>query len=972
MSYVQILFVGFIIFLGSVFSEIKGNNIVLLEKSTQNTLEHINFLIRNGEKEKSYNLLYELSSNQAINEHIPLFFAIKIQEIFWHLYYEEKDSSLLMVDQAIHIAQKQNVNDPLPRLFFLKGKIANQHLDQELSVKSFEQAIHWAKKLENKTDIITYTAHLKDALEIYHFHSTRGFNPENVLPAMEKALANHRNNKDTLAFLQLFPRYIEIFRNSNSLESTKSLLDELEEILNHFTDKKTQILFFSKKAAYYSIRKNHEKEEAALRKALLLSRKLELTKLERHYYTRLKNVYLKRKQYDQALAFLDTAYMVHSPEDNFVYGFYAYSQIYKSAGNTTKALDYLERWREAHLEDLKKNRLKKLTEWETKFNIQDKENLIQIQKNQNRILWITIIFSFISIFFIAKGFFNQLKAKKKLARQKEIISKQAATLKQLDKIKSRFFANVSHELRTPLSLILGPLSSLLKGGNLNQKDKVLAQLGQKNAKNLLFLVNEILDLAKMESGKSTLQEETIELIPLLHRLKGAFDGAAQSKNIQYESNFSLSKNLWINLDVKKFEKLVNNLLSNAFKFTPSGGFIKFDVQEAHDHLLLKIEDSGRGVHPEDMPHIFNRFYQSSQTQLFSENGTGIGLSLSKELAKLMNGNLWVNSIFGQGSTFFYKFPKNISLEAEIKPIINQQVPFIRPFGPVNKLEMLPSFLKKQSTTILLVEDNESLSAFIQLIIGDKYQLVTAENGKIAWELLNNINNPLAIPSPSKLNQFPDLIISDIMMPQMNGYQFLQKLKEKEAFRAIPVIMLTALSDLKDKLKALRIGVDDYMTKPFEEEELLARIENLLLHSFWRSQYQDEIMVDSLSENNKENTLKSLPIKPAKMTLADQQWLQKLEETVLSCAGIAQYSTNQLANDLFISRQHLNRRIRQLTGMTASNYIKEARLDIARQLLEQQQFSSVKAVAFHAGFTNSKYFGQAYKQRFGKLPSTYFE
>lgn len=579
----------------------------------------------------------------------------------------------------------------------------------------------------------------------------------------------------------------------------------------------------------------------------------------------------------------------------------------------------------------------------------------------------------ISIFLIFKW-----RTRRLLERQKELeysvaqatltIRQQNEELKNLDKVKSRFFANVSHELRTPLTLILGPLTSMVKSGTLNKRNSTFAELGRKNAKGLLNLVNEILDLTKMESGKLELKEEPIDFHPFLQRIIDAYLGVAQQKRINYNFDYLCTPALRLEVDLKKFEKLVNNLLSNAFKFTPPDGDILVKVIEEGPSLLLSVKDNGRGIHPDDLPHVFDRYYQSSQPDVPKEGGTGIGLSLSLEFAKLMNGSLWAESKLEEGSIFYFRFPKKEESKAiDQQPFLSDQKEIINIASTeslaapifnqgLNEKQDIEKWEQQGPFKILLVEDNENLRDYIQLIIGEKYEVSTTENGKIAWEYLAT-------------HELPDLIVSDIMMPEMDGYQLLTKLKDDDRFRGTPVIMLTALADLKDKLKALRIGVDDYMLKPFEEEELLARIDNLLRNSWERKLFYQKGVGDT-SEEPTGSEKKEAPIK--NISSDDSKWLKEVEQIVEKEITSFGFTAAQLADHLAMSKRSLELKLKSITGLTPRKYIQEIRFNQARQLLENGETKSVKMLAYKMGLKDTSHFSKLYKKRFGKSPSEYFE
>lgn len=602
---------------------------------------------------------------------------------------------------------------------------------------------------------------------------------------------------------------------------------------------------------------------------------------------------------------------------------------------------------------------------------------------------ITILFILVSsVFFWNKWRLQQLKNRQLLLQrmveeQTETITQQAEELKQLDKAKSRFFANISHELRTPLTLILGPVGTILKNNILELKYTKLLKLAQESGHSLLTLINELLDLSKLESNKLELSEEPTILYLFARRLVSSFESFAESKKIDFLFQYEGSSDLQIFIDNEKFQKIVNNLLSNAFKFTPEGGKITFQLQDQNHCILLKVEDTGRGISPEDVPNVFNRFYQTKAPNNAAEGGTGIGLALCKEFAKLFKGKIWVESEIGEGSTFYFEFPKkevlkslNTAAAFEIEKLENEGHLLMEaeddletefPNG-TSKTTFNPNVItsnQEQKSKILIVEDNSSLRSYLKMILEELYEVHTAENGKIALDILDArlAEQDTNFQKLTK-NNFPiELIISDLMMPIMDGFQFLEQLKSSDNWRHIPFVMLTARADLGDRLKALRIGVDDYLTKPFEEEELLVRVANLLKNYKERSAVFQ--LVTSELESEEEQTINE-PF----LSKEDQEWLEKLETLTLSHLHDSIFNVEKLAGLLFISRRQLQRKVQQLTGLLPNNYIQEARLHKAKTLLENKTVSSVKAVAFEVGIRNVKYFSKGFKKRFGKLPSTY--
>ncbi len=565
---------------------------------------------------------------------------------------------------------------------------------------------------------------------------------------------------------------------------------------------------------------------------------------------------------------------------------------------------------------------------------------------------------------------------KKIREDKKIIEQQAEELKSLEQLKSRFFANVSHELRTPLTLLLGPINTLLEKKKEDGEEKKLLKFVQRNGKQLLKLINEILDLSKLESNKLELEEEPLLFYPFLNRQLAQFHSFAASVEVQLHADFDPDKDLKILLDTNKFEKILHNFVSNALKFTPAGGKVSLTIQESKNQLTLQVRDSGKGIHPDDLPHIFDRFYQSKQDGETPKGGTGIGLSLCKELGNLLGGKVWAESEWGKGSSFYFQFPKKIA-PSELIPLSREEIEEVNGVSSESHSESIssspfeatpfssPAAAKAQGVTsgpskatILIVEDNVDLREYLQLILSD-YNLITAENGKAGLNCLQHTATPSQRESfgqgvnPKGVNC--QLIISDLMMPVMDGFEFMEKVKADHRFSHLPFIVLTAKVNIHAKLKALRIGVDDYLTKPFNEAELIARVENLLKNYAARQNAEIDEAADAISE---------------KIISKDQSWLKKLEEHTISHIENAQFNLDQVSEALTISGRQLQRKLKSLTGLTYTEYLREVRLQKARELLENKKHSSVKAVVLTVGFRDPKYFTTLFKKRFGKTPSDY--
>lgn len=536
------------------------------------------------------------------------------------------------------------------------------------------------------------------------------------------------------------------------------------------------------------------------------------------------------------------------------------------------------------------------------------------------------------------------KATDEIRRDKQMIEHQAEELQSLDKAKSRFFANVAHEFRTPITLIQGPIGSLLKWPQIPEQQRQLLILAYQNTQSLLKLVGAVLDLSKLESGKMQLVEKPVSLFVFTRRIAAAFESQFAMSGTTFLFHYEAEESLEVLLDAEKVETILRNLISNAAKFTKEGQEVRVSVDDTESHIRIRVSDTGRGILPQDLPFIFDRFYQTSQADAAIEGGTGIGLALSQENARLMHANLTVDSEWGKGSTFTLRIPR--------KEVLGVSESVIE--VPLGEERIVPDLLPRPQVQpsgdrqfLMIVEDHPALRAYLSQILASEYGLYVAENGYKAIELLTTLGD----------RELPSLILSDVMMPEMDGYQLLEKLKASPNWWQIPVIMLTARADMQDKLKALRIGVDDYLLKPFDEDELLARIRNLLHNVAARAGKQ---------RVNVEPEPDGLPAQA--LGEADQKWLEKVEQWVLERLDGTDLSVAGMAEAFAMSESTLLRQVKRLTGLTPVGYLAEHKLAQARRLLEKGTYRNVADVAYAVGFEDAKAFSRSFKSRYGKSPS----
>ncbi|NJN78034.1 MAG: response regulator [Saprospiraceae bacterium] len=458
------------------------------------------------------------------------------------------------------------------------------------------------------------------------------------------------------------------------------------------------------------------------------------------------------------------------------------------------------------------------------------------------------------------------------------------------------------------------------------------------------MTTQVLELTKFEANKGSYNPINFNLFQSLKKLHADFETTAQSRQIDFQLEYSGDEDLVVYWDFFKFSTIVKNLISNALKFTSEQCKIVIDAKIEDKKLTLQVKDNGQGISANDLPHIFGRYYQAKNSVTIQEGGTGIGLAICKEYAKALNGTISVQSQQGHGSVFTLVLPIVENATANIS-----MLPTASNIATETTISTSPSTTEKANLPqVLLVEDNLSMQEYIHYILKENYQVHIVPHGKAALNFLSK-------------NKAIQLIISDLMMPEMNGYELIEALKSNSQYATIPTIMLTALSDTKDKLKALRIGIDDYLTKPFNDEELMARIDNLLDNY----EQKTEFVALEKSIDNQSNRISE--------TLSeDQQWLQELEEIILKKIGHTNYSVDDLAHDMAMSRVPFYQKLKSLTGLTPKKYIDELRFQKAREILENQELHTIQAVALRVGLKDQKHFARNFKKRFGKYPSEYLE
>lgn len=561
------------------------------------------------------------------------------------------------------------------------------------------------------------------------------------------------------------------------------------------------------------------------------------------------------------------------------------------------------------------------------------------------IIQFTFFLDFLTVSFITAA---QLKLRKSenVQLQESVYLKQreARQLAEMDELKTRFFTNVSHEFRTPLSLLVAPLSDL--------KDKYphekIIDLMRRNVLRLQSLINQLLDLSKLNAGHLKINEQKGDIAEFVAQITLAFQNFDPDKNIKFTAEQSHSQFLAV-FDSDKLDKIVVNLLSNAFKFTPPNGSVDFRATIFEDRIEISISDTGVGISRENVSRIFDRFYQVDENSGKSFGGTGIGLALVKELVEVLNGSIEVNTELNKGSSFFVSIPlKAIQSEQESEQHLNNHMAI--PLYNVNSGASDGAENEHQNKpVVLIVEDNVDLRAYLQQILSREYRVLTAYDGNSGVEIA--------------LEQCPDLIITDVMMPGMDGYQLSTILKKDIRTSHIPIIMLTAKTAEPARIDGLMAGADIYLTKPFNSQELQLSLGNLLearkkLQLFYTHNISD--ISGKVSDN-----LSVDEFDP------DLQFMKNMNQYFEKAFSQSELTLEDLCRQAGMGKTHLSGKFKALTAMSPMQFLRDFRLHKAKTMLGNHKLT-IAEVAYSCGFNDAKYFSRQFAQTYGILPSQFRE
>ena len=574
-------------------------------------------------------------------------------------------------------------------------------------------------------------------------------------------------------------------------------------------------------------------------------------------------------------------------------------------------------------------------------------------------IYLLVLLVFVVLLIVACAFaVRAYVAKARINRQlHDSMSKQKAMTEEMERMTQtqlQFFTNVSHELRTPLTLIAGPAEQLLEDGTIRGQHRSMLQMIQRNTRILIQLVGEILDFRKVQNNKATLRLNRFALSDELSTWAEDFRAAAARRKITIvvaasdpaDASTANTDGSMIIADRDKIEHVYFNLMSNALKYTPEGGSITTTVEHAAQHFTITVSDTGKGIDPKELPHLFERFYQAQG----SIGGTGIGLSLVKAYVDMHHGTIEAQSEPGKGTSFVVTLPdtqpgydpandQKAAPRVEDKNLIDDNYVSvdIDANAAADRITNAEDF-DSERPLVLIIDDNNGMRAYLRSILKDKYNVSEAADGKQGLE--------------KACREVPKLVICDVMMPVMDGLEFTRQLKQNMATSHIPVILLTARSLSEQREEGYGTGADSYLTKPFSGSVLLARVDNLL---------RSRTMLRSLFSGDKKEEAAE-----EQLGSRDQTFINRLRDSIRQNMGDSDFTVERLGEELGLSRVQLYRKVKALTGQTPVDLLKKARLERARLLVEKTD-KSISEIAYEVGFTAPSYFNKCFKDEFGVSP-----
>jgi signal transduction histidine kinase/DNA-binding response OmpR family regulator len=897
----------------------------------------------------------ELELNSALEDSSKIRLLLKITE---HSYQFNPAKATFYANQCLLLAEKIGYKKGIADSYYSLGVINKNKGRYEYAIDFFTKSKLIYEEIGDKLGL----GHVNNGFGSLWFIT---MDYQKAFSYFEEANNYFTELNDSLNIASTFLNMGNALDVQGQNEPALKYFNQTVKIFEGIGDKRRLASAFLTFGEHYESRGELSVAENYYRKALNLSKQVKAIPRIADSYFYLGRYFFNIDEYQLALHYFDSAFTyaresesLESMMDNAEY----LEDLYKYTGDFPKALFYSELYSEIR-DSINKTQLNQQLselEWEQKleFEKQIGEKESQKQKLIRNFILLALVLMILLAGFIFRSYQNKQKANRLLA--------------EIDELKSRMFSNISHEFRTPLTLILGPLDEMIEEGESQKPSAKTLKMMQRNASRLLTLVNQMLDLSKMDAGKLKLELVENDIVQTMRAMILSFSSLAEQKHIHFEHEMPDYPCItWFDPD--KLEKIINNLLSNAFKFTSENGIVKvvaklFSETKAtlvppftceNPVLELSVEDTGKGIPKEHLEKVFDRFHQVEGTSEIEQIGTGIGLALTKELLNLMHGNVTVESTHGKGSTFKIILPlgKNHLKEKEFILIETEQIPDKRKTKIQEELQTAPGEEiisnpdeqlslytdgKEDLPLILIVDDHPDIRTHVRQKL-KKFRVLEAADGKAGLDI--------------SIEYLPDLIVTDLMMPNMDGVEFCKKLKTDERTSHIPVIMLTAKASVENRIEGLETGADDYITKPFNMKELLTRINNLIeQRRKLRERFSREV---------------TLQPKDIAITSADEKFLNRTIEIIEKNMGDGEFDVASLREEVGLSHMQLFRKLKALTDQAPGDFIRTIRLKRAAQLM-QQKFGNIAEITYEVGFNNLSYFAKCFREMFGMSPSDYIK
>ena len=894
-------------------------------------------------EEAEQNLIEALRIFRELN--LPIEEGIATRSLGYVYYWTERiDSSILFFLQSLELHSTKGDSVQVSKDLYFLG-LSYYHSDQEeLALRTFVQCKDLMEKLDDPIGL----AQVNNSLGI--LHEEKG-NWENALSYYRKSLNTYLPTGNAKSIGKVLNNIGIVYLDLGELDSAKTYLESaLEKRLSiKFHDGITQS--YMNLGELYQAHSNYEEALKYLFQARSHALNHGTHRALGPTLSKIGSAFLAVDQLDSAEKYLLRSLEVQNLSTEYFSRRGTYlqlSKIYERNGEYEKALNAYKSYSQIQDSLTSIETTAELAEVQEKYDSEVRESEINRLKSVSdqrtrarNYLAIGLLLSIVAGIFMVLFFRYRSRKNNELLLAKE---RQHLELEKIDKIKSRFFHNISHEFRTPLTLILGPTEQLISDTTHDEKKQHLLRI-RKNGQRLLKLINQLLEISKIESGKVPLVTRFVDIIPLLKGWVMSFQSHAEIKNIKLNLLAEEERYL-IYIDQEKIENIVINLISNAIKFTPNGGSVQVSVRSSsideQRWLNIAVKDSGRGIPDEEIDQVFDRFYQASNADVEQHIGTGIGLSLIKELVDLHRGRIEVKSEVNRGTTFtlMLRIGRSYLKDYEISTIDKSVKPPIEKFGHLDSPEESKneSMAEEDAPIALIIEDNIDLQEYIRDILSDQYQIALAKNGE------EGITKAIEL--------LPDLIISDVMMPKKDGLEVCSILKKDNRTNHIPIILLTAQSTLEDRLQGLKHLADDFISKPFSVEELRQRSQNLLENR--------EIIHERFTGHD--------ILKPQKLQLnsMNQVFMEELIAIIEENMASNAFGVNELADELALSRSQLYRKVKFITNLTPVEFIRSFRLERAKDILESKA-ATVSEVADQVGFQNASYFAKIFAEKFGVNP-----